>query len=93
VRAHVGKVVDADFETTGEGPKGPSHHLVMPTQRLSPACSLACENDVHRAPRADGPFQFAPPPPRGAAVFGSVELGVDGRSKERPLHESIIAHE
>jgi hypothetical protein len=87
MRAHVGKIVDSDREAMRHLSKGVAHGALVPAERPGPAGPFARQNDVHGAPRADGPLELAAAPPDRAAVRGSHELGVDVASEKRLLHE------
>ena len=90
--ADVRKIINSDPEAPGQRPKRGAHELVVLTKRPIPVCPLAREDDVHGAPRADGPLALAPPPPDGTTVLGSDQLSVKFGSKEGPLHTKMIAN-
>jgi len=76
VRAHVGKVVNADVEPTRHAAQHVAHDAIVLAQGPRTAGSAARENEVHRASRADGPLELAPAAPHVAAVLRSRELGL-----------------
>jgi hypothetical protein len=87
MRAHVGKIVNADSEVMRHLSKRIAHGALVPAERPDPAGPFARQNNVHGAPRADGALELAAAPPDRAAVRGSHELRVDVASEKRLLHE------
>jgi len=81
MRAHVGKVVDADSKATAHLSKRVTHRTFVLAKTPRPAGPVARENDVHRPARADGALELATAASDGAAVLGSHELGVHVASK------------
>jgi hypothetical protein len=93
MRAHVGEVVDADIEPTGHPAEHVAHDAIVLAQRPRAARSVARENDMHRAARADGPLELAAAAKNVTAVFRPRELGVNLAIEKGQLHrsdESII---
>ena len=92
MRAHVGKIVDADPEALRHFSKHVAHSALVPAERPRPAGPLARQNDVHGASHAHGALELAAAPPDRAAMYGSDELGVDVASKKGLLHDMSIAN-
>src|SRR5258707_4631832 len=85
---HVGKVVDPNSEATGHLSKGVAHRVLVSAKGPGAACPVTREDNMHRAPDADGALEFATMAPDSATVLRSDELGVHIAGQERPLHES-----
>jgi hypothetical protein len=92
MRAHVGKIVDANPEASRHLSKRVAHGALVPAERPDPAGPFARQNHVHGAARADGALELAAAPPDCAAVGGSHELGVDVASEKRLLHKMKYSH-
>src|SRR5262249_22136858 len=86
MRPHVRKIVDSHVEPARHTAERIAHGAVVPAQRPKASCSMARQNDVHRASRADGALELAPTTPDVAAVYGSGELGLDWTTEEGQLH-------
>jgi len=92
MRAHVGKIVDADPKSTGHLSKGIAHLTFVLAKIPSPRAFGPRQNNVHRAARADGALELAAALSDRAAVSGSDEPGVHVASEKRLLHEMNYSH-
>jgi hypothetical protein len=86
VRAHVGEVVNTNFEPTCHATQHLAHGAIVTAHRQGACSPAARENEMHRASRADGTLQLALSASHVAAVLCSRKLDLDPTIEKRPLH-------
>jgi hypothetical protein len=86
MRANVGEIIDADIEPTRHPAHHVAHDAIVLAQRPRTTRSMAHENDVHRAARADGPLELAAAAMDFTAMFGPRELGMNLAIEKGQLH-------
>jgi hypothetical protein len=93
VRPHVGKIVDSHVESTRHAAQHIAHGAVVLAQRPRASGSMARQNHMHRAARADGALELAPPATDVAPVNRPPELDLHLATEKGQLHWVECSHQ